>query len=355
MKIGLVGLPGTGKTTLFQMLTGNFSGGSSKGDAASGVMFVPDERVRWLAGLFKPRKTTFAQIELVDIPGLIPGRQAEGGPKFLQEIRKTDALAQVLRVYEGPIPHPLESINPVRDVDILQAELLCADLDLVEKRLSRLAGQKKSGPDQEAEHALLKRLEQQLEEKNSLSNFAVNSAEEALLKNYDFFTLKPVLLAVNMDEVQWKNAAYPGKDELKKYAGSRQIPLVDLSVRLEKEIMELPEAEWQEFLKDAGIDSSGLYRLARAIYSLLGFISFFTVGEDEVKAWTIKRGTPARKAAGKIHTDIEKGFIRAEVVSYDHMRESGSVAGAREKGRYRLEGKEYVVEDGDIINFRFNI
>ncbi|MGE5577149.1 MAG: redox-regulated ATPase YchF [Syntrophothermus sp.] len=362
MKIGIVGLPMVGKTTLFNLLTNartvtsNFFSG--KTDANVGVARVPDNRIDWLSKLYKPRKTIHAQIEFTDVPGLVRGAsQGEGvGNQFLTAIRTVDALVHVVRAFANKeVPHVEGSIDPVRDIETVNMELLFADLEVIEKRIERLEGAKKRTKENEAELVLMRRLREALESETSLHSLELADQERALIRSFTFLTEKPVILVVNVDETQFKSGEYPGKAAVDQWAKHNHVPVLEVCGQIEVEISRLELADRTVFMEDLGLKETGIERLARVVYERLGLISFFTVGEDEVKAWTIEKGTHARKAAGKIHSDIERGFIRAEVVAYQDLAECGSMAKVREKGLFRLEGKDYLVADGDIINFRFNV
>lgn len=362
MEIGIVGLPMVGKTTIFNLVTnaGVETSGylTGKTETNVGMAKVPDKRIDYLSDMYKPKKTTYAQIQFSDVPGLVRGSsQGKGvGNRFLDSIRKSDLLVHVVRAFENPgVPHSDGSIDPLRDVETIDMELLLADLDLVEKRIERIKGGKKVKKEAAAELEVLQKLLEALENEVPLHRVELSEKEREMLQNYSFFSEKPVILVVNTDERQFKAGEYPRKQELEALAAEKGIKLIEVCGQLEMEIAQLPEEDRDIFMEDLGITESGIDRLARAAYDQLGLISFFTVGEDEVKAWTIKKGTDARKAAGKIHTDMERGFIRAEVIHFDDLKECGSMAAAREKGLVRLEGKDYVVKDGDILNIRFNV
>lgn len=362
MEIGIVGLPMVGKTTIFNLVTnaGVETSGylTGKTETNVGMAKVPDKRIDYLSDMYKPKKTTYAQIQFSDVPGLVRGSsQGKGvGNRFLDSIRKSDLLVHVVRAFENPgVPHSDGSIDPLRDVETIDMELLLADLDLVEKRIERIKGGKKVKKEAAAELEVLQKLLEALENEVPLHRVELSEKEREMLQNYSFFSEKPVILVVNTDERQFKAGEYPHKQELEALAAEKGIKLIEVCGQLEMEIAQLPEEDRDIFMEDLGITESGIDRLARAAYDQLGLISFFTVGEDEVKAWTIKKGTDARKAAGKIHTDMERGFIRAEVIHFDDLKECGSMAAAREKGLVRLEGKDYVVKDGDILNIRFNV
>lgn len=360
MKLGLVGLPASGKTTIYNLLTGAdeatgaFGGG--RPEARVGMAFVPDRRIDRLTKLYKPRRTVYAQIECIDLPGLSTGESREGRNQFLSSVRNVDALVQVVRAYgNDEVPHVLGGVDPGRDLELLHTELLLADLGVVEKRIERLKTGKKPTRENQVELEALEKILPVLEGEGRVADVPLDEEELEQLRGFAFLTERPVLVVANLDEEQFRAGRFPGEERLRDYAFRRQMPVLPLSARIELEISRLAPEDRAEFLADLQADQSGIDRLARAAYDLLGLISFFTVGEDEVKAWTIERGTNAKHAAGKIHSDIERGFIRAEVVKYRDLEELGAMAKVREKGLFHLEGKEYVVEDGDIINFRFNV
>ena len=361
MKIGLIGLNQTGKTTLFDLLTGRKDGSSStggKGSANIGTGLVPDERIDFLSDLYRPKKTTYAKIELTDVAGFSASGEghSSGAAKFLNDVRPCDALVHVLRAFEsGAITHDLGSIDPARDLEAVETEMLFADLEMIEKRLARIRVGKKITKENAEEIELLERCYSWLEGGGSILEMELSEPERLAIRSFAFLTEKPRLAVVNMDEAQWEAKFWPNRDALTALCEKLNIPLLELCVEMELEISRLPEEDKQLFMEDMGIEQPGIAVLARAVYGLLGLISFLTTGEDEVRAWTIEKGTNARKAAGKIHSDIERGFIRAEVVKYDSIKELGTMAKVKEKGLFRLEGKEYIVADGDIINFRFNV
>jgi len=354
MQLGIVGMPMVGKTTVFELLTESSAGGAAQNRSNIGMARVPDARVDFLSGLFKPSKTTYAQLEVVDIPGLVSGGDRSGAI-FLDAVRRADALLMVIRVFnDEAVPALSDPGNPVKAIEDLAYELLLADLDLVEKRLERILESKKKNQS-ESELALLHRLKASLEEETPVSSLEFSAEEQALLSSYQFLTLKPILACINIGEEHLAGEAYPGRDAALEYAREHHLPVVELCARLEQEIAELEGEEKTLFMKEMGIEEAGIVTVARTMYESLGLISFFTVGEDEVKAWTIEKGTAARKAAGKIHSDIERGFIRAEVVDYTDLKELRGMTAVKEKGLFRLEGKEYIVKDGDIVHFRFNV
>ncbi|ABO50725.1 GTP-binding protein YchF [Desulforamulus reducens MI-1] len=359
---GIIGLPMVGKTTIFNLLTNsnqevsNFLSGKTETITASAR--VPDKRIDFLVNMYKPRKITYAQIQFSEVPGLVRGA-SEGkgvGNQFLSAIRNADLLVHVVRAYQNPdVPHVEDEINPLRDIETIAVEILLADMDLVEKRIQRIQSGKKITKENAFELEVLKKCLQALEEETPISQLGLTEEEKLTLKNYSFLTEKPMLLVINIDEDQFREGSYPTKEEVEKYAAEKGIAVTEICGRIEMEISQLPEADRLLFMEDLGTNEPGIDRLARAVYDYLGLISFLTAGEDEVRAWTIKRNTDAKRAAGKIHSDIERGFIRAEVIAFEDLASTGSLAKAREKGLLRLEGKEYVVQDGDIINFRFNV
>jgi len=354
MQLGIIGMPSVGKTTIFELLINQRDKANSQGKANSAIARIPDERIDRLSAIFKPKKTSYAQLELVDIPGLVPG-QEKGSHVFLDSVRKADALLHVVRLFQDEtIPYYYENIDPMRDIAMISYELLLADLDLIEKRIERIHASKKKNQ-MIKELALLEQLKTTLEDEKPISSLQLDQEEQLIMSTYQFLTSKPLLICLNLDDDDLISLDYPQKEAIADYSRLNDIPVVEVAGTIEKEIAELAEEEKEEFLKEMGIHESGLMKVSHSMYKRLGLISFFTVGEDEVKAWTIEQGTPARKAAGKIHSDIERGFIRAEVVEYHDFIELGSMNAVKEKGLFRLEGKEYVVKDGDIVHFRFNV
>lgn len=362
LNCGLIGLPMVGKTTIFNLLTGAGAETSKfltgKTETNIGTARIPDGRVDYLSDLYHPRKTTHAQIQFSDVPGLVRGSsQGKGvGNQFLNAIRNVDMLAHVVRSFSNPeVPHVDDAINPLRDLETVNMELLFADMEIIEKRIERIKAGKKIKKENIIELEVLGKCLQALESEVSINRLDLTPEEKFALRNYSFLTEKPLLLVINTDEQQFKTKTYPGKKELESYASERGLPILEISGKIEMEVSQLPDEDRELFLSDLGVAQSGIDRLARAAYDYLGLISFFTVGDDEVKAWTILKGTEAKRAAGRIHSDIERGFIKAEVVKYHDLKQMGSMAKVKEKGMFRLEGKEYVVVDGDVINFRFNV
>ena len=362
MKIGLIGLNQTGKTTLFSLLTGKDNSGSGlSGKTASniGTCVVPDRRVDFLSELYNPKKTTYAKIEVTDIAGFSAssdGSSSSGASRFLNDVRPCDAIVHVLRAFESDsVLHDMVTIDPARDLETVETEMLFADLEMIEKRIGRIKAGKKVTKENETEIALLERCFEWLEKGGSLFDMDLTEQERLYTRQFAFLTEKPKLAVVNLDETQWESKKWQGRETLQSLCLKNDIPLLELCVDTELEISRLPDEDKLLFMEDMNISESGITVLAKAAYSLLGLISFMTVGEDEVRAWTIDDGTIAKHAAGKIHTDIERGFIRAEVTKYHDIHELGTMTKVKEKGLFKLEGKDYVVHDGDIINFRFNV
>jgi len=361
MKIGIIGLNQTGKTTLFNLLTGKVDTAPTAGGKISanvGTGAVPDDRVDFLSELYKPKKTTYAKIELIDVAGFSVSSdgRSSGSSVFLNDVRPCDALVHVLRSFESSaVSHDLGEIDPARDLEAVETEMLIADLEMIEKRIGRIKAGKKITKEHEAEIDLLKRCFDCLDGGGFILDMDLTEAETLAIRSFAFLTEKPRLAVVNLDENQWESKTWSGQEKLRELCGKLNIPLIELCVETELEVSRLPEEDKQLFMEEMKIEQPGIAILARAAYEHLGLISFLTVGTDEVRAWTIENGTIAKIAAGKIHSDIERGFIRAEVVKYDNIKELGSMSKVKEKGLFRLEGKEYVVVDGDIINFRFNV
>ncbi len=362
LSAGLIGLPMAGKTTIFNLVTGagaetsKFPAGKS--DTNVSMATVPDRRLDFLAGLYRPRRAVYAQVKFSDVPGLArgvsPGKG--GGNAFLDGIRPADLLVHVVRAFDNPaVIHVEGSVNPPRDVETVDLELILADMDFVEKRIQRIEGGKKIKKENLAELNVMRKCLAMLEKEIPASRFNLDPEEREVIKNYSFFTNKPVILVVNTDEGQFRRGDYPGKGELQGLAEKKGIRLIEVCGLMEVEISQLSPGDRGLFMADLGIGELGVERLARAAFDALGLISFFTIGDDEVRAWTIEKGTSARRAAGKVHSDMERGFIRAETVKFSDLKELGSMARVREKGLARLEGRDYVVRDGDIINFRFNV
>lgn len=364
MKLGIVGLPNVGKSTLFNALT------KAGAEAANypfatiepnvGVVNVPDERVKVLTEMNDSAKTIYTNIEFFDIAGLVKGAsKGEGlGNQFLANIREVDAIVHVVRCFEDSnIIHVDGSVEPLRDIENINLELIFSDLEQVEKRLSKAVKQSKGDKTLLPEIELLKRLKETLEAGEPARVVELNEKEEKLVRNYALLSAKPVIYVANVseDEVATNGEGNEFVTKVAEFAEEQGDEMVVISAEIESQIQALEEDEREMFLEELGVKESGLDKLIKASYTLLGLISFLTTGPDETRAWAIKKGTKAPQAAGKIHTDIERGFIKADTISYKDLVEAGTVANARDKGLVRSEGKEYVMKDGDVVVFKFNV
>ncbi len=363
MKIGIVGLPNVGKSTLFNSITkagaecANYPFCTIEPNV--GVVAVPDERLEKLGKMYNTQKITPAVVEFVDIAGLVKGAsKGEGlGNKFLSHIRETDAIAEVVRCFEDSnVVHVDGDIDPIRDIQTINLELIFADIETVEKRMEKAKKMLKADKKYQAEIDLLEKIKLALENGIPARNLEYNEDEKEMVKEMFLLTNKPFIYIANVSESQLENVQSDGYvQKVQEYAKQEKAEVIPLCVKIEEELSSLDDSDKKEMLEALGLKESGLDTLIKKSYDLLGLMSFLTAGEPEVRAWTIKKGTKAPNAAGKIHSDIERGFIKAEIISYDELMKEGSMVQAREKGLVRQEGKDYIMQEGDIVLFKFNV
>ncbi|MBX0358282.1 redox-regulated ATPase YchF [Halobacillus sp. Nhm2S1] len=360
---GIVGLPNVGKSTLFNAITqaGALSANYPFAtiDPNVGIVEVPDSRLEKLTELVNPKKTVPTAFEFTDIAGIVKGAsKGEGlGNQFLSHIRQVDAICHVVRAFEDEnITHVSGQVDPITDIETINLELILADLETVSKRMDRVAKMaRQKDKEAVAEYAVLEKLKDALEEETPARAVEFSSDQEKIVKGLHLLTSKPILYVANVSEDEIGEADNDRVKQIREFAAKENAEVIVVCAKIESEIAELDNEEKEEFLDDLGIEESGLDQLIKATYNLLGLATYFTAGEQEVRAWTFKEGMTAPQAAGIIHTDFERGFIRAETVSYEDLVDAGSMAVARDRGRVRLEGKEYLVKDGDVIHFRFNV
>ena len=364
LKAGIVGLPNVGKSTLFNAITkkhilaANYPFATI--DPNVGVVTVPDSRLTFLENLYLPKSTVPTSFEFTDIAGLVKGAsKGEGlGNKFLSHIREVDAIVEVVRCFEDEnIIHVSGKVNPISDIEIINVELILSDLEIVENRLGKIEKKAQTTKDKEtvAEYEVLKKCQEALMQNIPLRQINFNKDETLLLKNFNFITAKPIIYVANVNEEDAVVGKNKYTEEVSKYASKESASVIVMCAKLESELAELEESDKKVFLKELGIAHSGLDKLIFATYDLLGLQTFFTVGKDECRAWTFKKGTIAKKAAGLIHSDIERGFIKAEIMKYNDLEELKDEKKVQEAGKLYLEGKDYIMQDGDIVYFRFNV
>lgn len=365
MKLGIVGLPNVGKSTLFNAITK--AGAESANypfctiEPNIGVVSVPDKRLDILENMYNSKKKVYTTIEFYDIAGLVKGAsKGEGlGNKFLSHIREVEAIIHVVRCFEDEnVVHVEGSVDPVRDIETVNLELIFSDLEVMDRRIEKISKLAKSGDKEaKAQYTFMLKVKDHLEAGKPVRTMELSEDEKELVKGFFLLTTKPVLYVANISEDDLTSGNLENKfvKKVKEYAKDENSQVVVISAKIEEELSTLDDNEKSEMLKEYGLEEAGLDKLIGASYKLLGLMSFLTAGEKEVRAWTIERGTKAPEAAGKIHTDIQRGFIRAEIISYDKLVECGSETAAKEKGYYRLEGKDYIMQDGDVVNFRFNV
>lgn len=361
---GIVGLPNVGKSTLFnaitkqEILAANYPFATI--DPNVGTVIVPDVRMETLEKMYNPVRTIPTTFEFTDIAGLVKGASTgEGlGNKFLSHIRETDAIVEVVRCFEdNNIIHVDGNVNPIRDVEVINIELILADLEIIDNRINKISKKALTSKNKEElkEYELIRRIKESLEKNIPIRKLEFNEEERKILSSFNLITAKPIIYVANVSENDISTKGNKYVEELKSYASKENTKVIMICAKIESELAELELEEKQEFLQELGIEESGLSQLIKTTYHILGLSTYFTVGKDEVKAWTFKRGMKAPECAGIIHTDFEKGFIRAEIMSYEDLVNCGSELKVKESGKMRLEGKEYIMQDGDICHFRFNV
>jgi hypothetical protein len=356
MDIGILGLPYVGKTTIFNLLTNSDESGFAKHKSEKRVVKVHDERVAKLSEIYKPKKTTYATINFIDIPGLDPSASSKEKNEIYMEIQNVDSLLLVVRTFrDDSILMDEKYSSPLSQLEALKYEMLFRDMEICETRINRIVQKKNKASKEELKQMeLIKTIKAKLEDDLMIYQMGLTDEETKEVASFSFFTSKPIVVAFNVDEDQLNNN-FDGEEEALKFCRTNNFANLKICGKMEMEIGQLDEDDKIEFLKDLGLKETGIQRLTKVVYDHVGLISFFTVGEDEVRAWTIKKGTTMKKAAGKIHSDLERGFIRAEVVNYEDFIKLGSMKAVRDSGLLRLEGKDTIVQDGDILNIRFNV
>lgn len=358
MKIGILGLKSTGKSTVFSLLTDSVFDGSYKTDAVEKTAKVKDERIDFFSGMYLPKKTTYATLNFIDIPGFDSKSDQKEKTRILQMIQAVDSIILVVRAFESTvIPWPEDNDTTLKQLETLRTELVIRDMEVVENRLERLQADKKKKkltPETEKEEALLERIKQELDNGDFSSKLSINDDEKKLISSLALLTLKPIIVLLNIDEEQLKNASYKGREDILTDCEKQNFAYLELCGRIESDLVELSPEEKEVFMTELGIKKPGIDTLSKIVYDHIGLISFFTVGQDEVRAWTIEKNTSMKKAAGKIHSDLEKGFVKAEVMKSKDLIEYKSEEVLKSKGLWKLAGKDEIVQDGDILNIRAN-